>query len=619
MKKLLFSLAFIGAMLTSCVNNAEIDYSGKEAVDVVLGINVPELAMSRAGETDMNSGLGAIDNFSADEWEKYDLRYIFEVYDVTPGYEDLNNPIKQRLVKTYDEYQSTQFELRLIPNRTYKFVVWADFVDEDTDTDLNYNTTTLSNITRMGNASPMDESMDAYFIQKDIAISNELSESLTLTRPFGKIRVIATDIDEVNIGSTPAKVEATFYNHPIFTSLNALTGMTETTTETVTYSYSIAKDAPYTEGYDSETSYQTLFADYIFAQSAEENGAQEVNFKMAVKSADDRLIREQDFNTQIPLERNKLTTLIGNLLTTTTEFNITIDDNFDGSYDVNPDAIQLEAPVATASVAGNVVTLTWSEVAHADYYNVVCGNTVETTTATTMEFTLDYETEYTFTVQACTNNTMDFKASELSSATATTEVLVVKLDTPEATTSVAGNVVTLSWTAVDNADYYTVVCGDLTETTTATTMEFTLEYETEYIFTVQADSNDTIHFTPSDVATAKATTETAPVTVVEYIYLKPNSNWLTDNARFKVYTWIDGGASNWYDMVDSDGDGIYEVEKSKLNSKVIFCRINPSSTTNNWNNVWNQTNDLTLPTNGNNMYTIVAGAWSNGNGTWSKK
>ena len=339
---------------------------------------------------------------------------------------------------------------------------------------------------------------------------------------------------------------------------------------------------------------------------------------MAVKSADDRLIREQDFNTQIPLERNKLTTLIGNLLTTTTEFNITIDDNFDGTYDVNPDAIQLEAPVATASVAGNVVTLTWSEVAHADYYTVVCGNIVETTTATTMEFTLDYETEYTFTVQACTNNTMDFKASELSSATATTEVLVVKLDTPEATTSVAGNVVTLSWTAVDNADYYTVVCGNLTETTTATTMEFTLEYETEYIFTVQADSNDTMHFTPSDVATAKATTETAPV-IVEYIYLKPNNNWLVDNARFAVYTWIDGGASDWYDMVDSDGDGIYEVEKSKLNSKVIFCRMNPSATANNWNNKWNQTSDLTLPTDGNNLYTIAADSWDNGNGTWSKK
>jgi hypothetical protein len=70
-------------------------------------------------------------------------------------------------------------------------------------------------------------------------------------------------------------------------------------------------------------------------------------------------------------------------------------------------------------------------------------------------------------------------------------------------------------------------------------------------------------------------------------------------------------------MVDSDNDGVYEVEKSKLYSKIIFCRMNPTSATNDWNNKWNQTNDLTLPTDGNNMYTISAGAWDKGNGTWS--
>ena len=81
----------------------------------------------------MNSGLGAIDNFSENEWAKYDLRYIFEVYDVTPGYEDLDTPVKERLVQTFDQYQPTKFELRLIPNRNYKFVVWADFVAQGSD------------------------------------------------------------------------------------------------------------------------------------------------------------------------------------------------------------------------------------------------------------------------------------------------------------------------------------------------------------------------------------------------------------------------------------------------------------------------------------------------------
>ena len=71
-------------------------------------------------------------------------------------------------------------------------------------------------------------------------------------------------------------------------------------------------------------------------------------------------------------------------------------------------------------------------------------------------------------------------------------------------------------------------------------------------------------------------------------------------------------------MTDSDKDGIYEVLKSSLKAKLIFCRMNPSATANNWNNKWNQTSDLTLPTNGNNLYTITNGAWDN-SGSWSKK
>ena len=211
MKKLLLLLAFFATMLTSCVNNAEIDYSGKGAVDVVIGINVPELAASRAGETDMNSGLGAIDNFTADEWAKYDVRYIFEVYDATEGYEDFDNPVKKRFVETHDMYEPTTFSLRLIPNRTYKFVVWADFVLQGSEDDLNYDTTDLKNISRIGNntayTTAMDESMDAYFIQENIYLEKTLSKSLTLTRPFGKIRVIATDANEVNIGSEPKSVK----------------------------------------------------------------------------------------------------------------------------------------------------------------------------------------------------------------------------------------------------------------------------------------------------------------------------------------------------------------------------------------------------------------------------
>jgi hypothetical protein len=72
-------------------------------------------------------------------------------------------------------------------------------------------------------------------------------------------------------------------------------------------------------------------------------------------------------------------------------------------------------------------------------------------------------------------------------------------------------------------------------------------------------------------------------------------------------------------MVDSDGDGIYEVELEKGYPSIIFCRMNPNESANNWNTKWNQTSDLTIPTDGTNCYTVNEGTWDKGGGTWSTK
>ena len=100
------------------------------------------------------------------------------------------------------------------------------------------------------------------------------------------------------------------------------------------------------------------------------------------------------------------------------------------------------------------------------------------------------------------------------------------------------------------------------------------------------------------------------------LYLKPNSNWKKDGARFAIYYWNNSG-SNWTSMSDTDGDGIYEGVVPAGYTNIIFCRMNGSASANNWNNKWNQTADLTVPTNNNNMYTVKEGTWDKGGGTWS--
>ena len=100
------------------------------------------------------------------------------------------------------------------------------------------------------------------------------------------------------------------------------------------------------------------------------------------------------------------------------------------------------------------------------------------------------------------------------------------------------------------------------------------------------------------------------------IYLAPNANWKKDGARFALYTW-DGG-DKWFNMTDPDGDGIYECVIPAGIENIIFCRMNPSATANNWNNKWNQTSNLKY--NGsNNLYTVKEGTWDKGGGNWSTK
>ncbi len=100
------------------------------------------------------------------------------------------------------------------------------------------------------------------------------------------------------------------------------------------------------------------------------------------------------------------------------------------------------------------------------------------------------------------------------------------------------------------------------------------------------------------------------------IYCSPFSEWHNDGARFAVYAYGDGDNTAWYDLVAVEGaENVYSAEIAEAFPTVIFCRMNGATTENNWDNKWNQTADLTLPTDGKNLYTITG--WNENDGTWS--
>ena len=92
------------------------------------------------------------------------------------------------------------------------------------------------------------------------------------------------------------------------------------------------------------------------------------------------------------------------------------------------------------------------------------------------------------------------------------------------------------------------------------------------------------------------------------IFFKPNANWKSDGARFAAYFYKDTQNNKWVDL-KANGN-LYSCAKptDKAYTHVIFCRMDPAKN-NAWANVWTQTIDIALPSDGKNLYTLEEGAW----------
>ena len=336
MKARFLALAALVLGMASCQNDfdgASVGVGGE--VDFQLSVAVPEFGATRADEDGKNgydSAYGAIDYLSEADWANVDLRYTLEVYDLAAVNDPAAVPVKDRMIQVVDKYQPVSFELRLVPGRDYRFVVFADFVDANGEGLHHTLGTNLRQIT-VKNDKISQELTDAYFATLDVEeLANNATGDIELTRPYGKVRVIATDLHELNLNVEAAKTVVTYDAcHPGM--FNAVTGDIDSVYEQESYEvvYGAEGYSAYTVGYDAmkdeatnRLSHKTLFTDYILAKDTQES----IHFTMSVYDEKGGLIKTTHFNTEIPVQRNYLTTVIGNVLTTATEINVTIDDNF---------------------------------------------------------------------------------------------------------------------------------------------------------------------------------------------------------------------------------------------------------------------------------------------------
>ena len=268
--------------------------------EVLINVSLPE-------ETRADSAEGGITNVIASD--DYTIRYIFQVYNAKG--DEFKAPVYE-----YTDDTSVAFPVRLVPGRDYRFVVWADIVEKDTKADLHYNTAYFPAISLNQTWVAMDETRDAYTVSELVTdFHSGKAITLTLKRPLAKLRVITTDMAEL-LGLKPEYATVTYStsHYNTFDALNSVVGDNK---------ISGCEHANYTIKDDYEaTNGKVLFTDYFFADN------EVVKFNMSVKMSDEGTV-DRSFTTDIPVKRNHLTTIMGDILTDGNNIVVKVEEGFE--------------------------------------------------------------------------------------------------------------------------------------------------------------------------------------------------------------------------------------------------------------------------------------------------
>jgi len=335
-------------ILFSCTEKIDTDNGKKGMVDFTIKTSIPKGIKTYASDQ------GGATNVTGKA-----LRYIMEVW-------TQDNP-RQLAYRDYyivpDNFTTTYatFTVSLLAQK-YDFVFWADFVDAGTTkataqaADLFYKTSDganppsstdlgLRNITMIAPYSGIsDDARDAYFAAReiDLATSDVSSNNIELTRPFGKYRLIATDAPENFDFSTDqinVKIDYNAMSSPQLPSaFDALAGDV-VANKFITVADYVAKATPENVTVAGINGNALMAFDYIFTPTS---GQQIIQFNTTAYngSVDDANKVGYREISNIPIERNKLTTIIGNFFSHTSNTMMIVKDNFDGTDDVNIQDIQ---------------------------------------------------------------------------------------------------------------------------------------------------------------------------------------------------------------------------------------------------------------------------------------
>ena len=280
-------------------------------------------------------------------------RFIMEVYLAkTTG--ELVLLDRQVKAPTAASPKSTSFNLTLIKDQEYKVLFWAD-KGTDAMGDLYYKTTdnlqnvSFLNAARTGNNDALDAFSKMEVITREESKAG-FTKSVQLTRPFGQVNFITTDIPAINAltgGSAflPTDVKVSYTT---CTGFNVLT-------QTGTGSEAIEYTAPVYSAMDPATNpaKYTLSMDYMLTATSDRETRNLVKLTALANGYELTTVEVANY----PVQRNYRTNIIGKILTGDATFNITIDPIYGGEHN-NYIASSNEGITNAISAGATTISLT---------------------------------------------------------------------------------------------------------------------------------------------------------------------------------------------------------------------------------------------------------------------
>lgn len=271
---------------------------------------------------------------------------------------------------TFTNGQAT-ISLRLASGRSYDLLFWADAYgaeDSNAPYTVDFDTQTLTIDYDAAKTLSNDERRDAFFGTTTLEVKGAVNGNVTLKRPFAQLNIGTDDMkDAANTGLNTSALRTSVKVKNVYKNLNLMNGEVGKVEEGVTVTFE-ENNIPKGQFTANGNTYDYLALNYLLVGT--DKGVVDCEFTYTDGATNDSKPISKTISN-VPVQRNYRTNIIGSILTGAVDLNVTIDPAFeepDNNYD-------MYAELLNAAQYGGSVTL-WEDVTITEALTIANGVTV---------------------------------------------------------------------------------------------------------------------------------------------------------------------------------------------------------------------------------------------------